>query len=326
LPPGCFQTPALEPVWERLAGLVEVTRSSCNTPDEIRPLLADKEAILMWSWPKLDAELLTDAPQLRFAGHLNVTRSGAEAEIEKGIVVCEASRAWSPSVAEMGLALILSGLRRLSDYHAAFRQGSEQWISDFSADIDPRERRLTGRSVGIVGLGGIGQRLAELLAPFQVSLRAFDPYLPPELAAAKGAQLVSLDDLLANSEIVVLAAAETNENRHMIGESQIKLLRPNALLVNICRAALVDIDAVVQRLHKGDLMYLSDVFDQEPVPLDSPLRKTPGIYATPHRAGATMESVVQIITWLVDDLEAFLAKRPLRHQLSPDRVKFMPEK
>ena len=325
LPPGFFRTPALEPLWTRLSALADVTRSSCNTPDEIRPLLADKQAVLMWSWPKLDAEILASAPGLRFAGHLNASKSGALAEIEKGIVISEGSRAWSPSVAEMGLALILSGLRRLGAYHSAFRDGAEKWVADFPADIDPRERQLTGRSVGIVGFGGIGQRLAELLGPFHVDLRAFDPYLPAEIAEAKGARLVPLDDLLANSEVVVLAAANTDETNGMIGAPQIRLLRPDALLINICRSSVVDTEALVERLRGGGLTYLTDVFDQEPLPDDSPLREIPEIFGTPHRAGAALEAVVRIVSWLIDDLEAFLAGQPLQRQLSIEKARLLPE-
>ena len=325
LPPGFFRTPWLEPLLTRLSGLADVTQSSCNTPEEIRPLLADKDAVIMWSWPKLDEALLAGAPRLRFAGHLNVTGSGAVAEIGKGLVVTEASRAWSPAVAEMALALIMSGLRRLGAYHTAFRSGTEKWISDFPAEIDPRERQLTGRSVGIVGFGGIGQRLAELLGPFHVELRAFDPYLPAEIAAAKGARLVSLDELLKESEIVVLAAANTNETNRMIGAAQLELLRHEALLVNVCRSSIVDTDALVQRLNRGGLTYMTDVFDTEPLPADSPLRKIPGLFGTPHRAGAPTESVVRILTWVVDDYDAFLHGRPLARQVSIEKARLMPE-
>lgn len=315
LPPGFFTCPQLTGAFGRLEALGEVRRRSCNTADEIRADLAWADVVLMWSWPKLDAALLDAAPRLRLATHLDLTQTAARAALARGLPVSVSRAGFSPAVAEMALTLILGALRRTSDYHAAMRSGSERWVAAFPDDIDPLERQLTGRRVGIVGFGAIGRRLAELLGPFHCEVRACDPFVPAESMAAAGVRKSELPELLCASEITVLAAASNAGTRHLLGAAEIAALPPHALLVNVARAALVDTDALVERLRRGDLSAAIDVFDQEPLPADHPLRALPNAYLTPHRAGGLMESVQRIVAWLVDDIEAHLAGRPRQHAL-----------
>jgi phosphoglycerate dehydrogenase-like enzyme len=195
----------------------------------------------------------------------------------------------------------------------AMRAGNEEWVGSFPDDIDPRERQLSGRAVGIIGLGGIGRRLAELLKPFKVQLRVYDPYISKAVAARYGGELVPLMELLSESEIVVLAAAQSSETSRLVGKEEIAALQKNAVFVNISRASLVDMNALAARLKKGDLVAALDVFDQEPLPRNSPLRKLPNTYLTPHRAGGILESVVRALTMLADDFEAHLDGRRRRY-------------
>ncbi|HUT32576.1 MAG TPA: NAD(P)-dependent oxidoreductase [Planctomycetota bacterium] len=320
LPSGVFRCPSLKGVLRRLARLATLRKRSHNTAEEIAKDLAWADAVLMWAWPPLTRELLATCPRLRFAGHINLAQAGARAELEHGLVVSEARHGWSPAVAELALGLTLCGLRKISDYHAAMRAGTEHWVRDFPADIDPQERQLTGRSVGIVGFGGIGRRLAELLEPFHVHLRAYDPYVPKVVAERYGARLVPLMELARTSEVVVLCAANTAETKSLFGRKEIAALPKNALLVNIGRAWLVDMAALTKRLEKGDLFAALDVFEKEPLPLDSPLRRLENAWLTPHRAGAPIESVVRILNWLADDFEAFLGGQPLQHGLTLDML------
>jgi len=320
LPPGFYKCPQLKGAFARLGKLATLRKRSHNNADEIAKDLAWADAILMWSWPVLTPELLAKAPRLRFAGHININQEGARSELAHGLVVSEARRGWSPAVAEMALTLILGGLRRTSDYHAAMRQGTEHWVSNFPLDVDPTERQLTGRSVGIVGFGGIGQRLAELLAPFHCALRAFDPFIPKSVAKRLGARLVDLMELCRRSEIVVLCAANNPGTHHLLRTKEIAALQKNALLVNVGRSWLIDMAALEKRLRKGDLFAALDVFEKEPLEKDSPLRALPNAWLTPHRAGAPMESVVRIMNWLADDFEAFLRGRPRQHALTLDML------
>ncbi len=317
LPPGFFKCERLAPCFERFGELAcEIRKTSHNTPAEIAGDVQWAQSVIMWAWPDLNDEILSRSPELKFAGHINASRKMAEAELRHGIVVSEARHGWSPAVAEMALALILSTLRKVSDHHARMRLGTEKWVSDFPMDIDPSEKSLSGRKVGIVGFGRIGQRLAELLAPFHVRLSAYDPYLPAKFAERHNAFLVGIDELMAENEIIVLCAANTAESRHLISARHIASMMTGALLVNVGRSSLIDMDALLARLQKGDISAALDVFDHEPLESGSPLRALPNAYLTPHRAGGILDSVEDILGMLGGDLKRHLKGEELKFQLT----------
>jgi phosphoglycerate dehydrogenase-like enzyme len=173
-----------------------------------------------------------------------------------------------------------------------------------------------GRSVGIIGFGNVGRRLGELLRPFRPELRVCDPFVPEEALQAHDATRVELAEMLRESDVVVLCAASNEGTSHLIGREQIALLRPHGVLVNVARAALVDTQALVDRLQQGDLFAAIDVFDREPLERDAALRALPNAYLTPHRAGGTMASVARTLHWLIDDFEAVLAGRAPQYLLT----------
>jgi len=320
LPSGFFSHPALAPAFDRLGALGDVRRTSHDTPETFRLDLAWADAILMWSWPAYTEALLRAAPNLKFSGNIDITQSGARAALAHGLLVSVSRGGFSPTVAEMALTLILAALRRTPDHHAAMRAGSESWVRDFPTEIDPRERELTGRSVGIVGLGQVGRHLAELLRPFRCDLRVVDPFVPDGVLAAHDGRRVGLEEMLQTSDVVVLCAASNAGTHHLLGRREIGLLRPDAVLVNVARAALVDTSALAERLGRGDLSAALDVFDHEPLERDSILRTLPNVYLTPHRAGGVISSAQRILGWLVDDLEAVMEGRERHHALTPSML------
>ncbi len=325
LPTGFFRASDLRPVWRRLGRLAALRKRSHDTAQQIAGDLAWAEAVIMWSWPVLDQTLLAGAPRLKFAGHINLSRQGAEAELERGIVVSEARHGWSPAVAEMAITLILTSLRKVSTHHRLMRAGRESWVRSFPDDIDPLEYSLYGKSVGIVGFGGVGQNLARLLAPFGVSLCVYDPYLPVRVARAHGARLLKLGELVKRADIIVLCAANTGESRHLIGAAQIRAMRRHALLVNVGRASLVDMKALETRLRRGDLFAALDVFEQEPLQRRHPLRRLDNVWLTPHRAGGIIFSVRRILDMLADDYERFLRGDEARHAVTDKTLHCLPD-
>lgn len=325
LPPTFFTHPMLKAHFKRLSGLGTVRKTSSNTLPEMVRDAVWADVILMWAWPAFTDEFLADKRRLRFLGAINTTQTTVKACFRKGVAVSEARHCWSPAVAEMALTLILAGLRKTSAYHAAFRTGAEAWVNDFPADIDPLERELAGLPVGIVGFGGIGQRLAELLQPFHNPIRIYDPFLPAEVAHKFGVQPTPLLELIRASDVVVLCAANTENARNLLGRREIAALRKNAVLVNVGRSLLVDMAALQARLEKGDLIAMLDVFDREPLEKDSPLRALPNAFLTPHRAGGVMTSVQRALTMLTDDLEAFLAGKERRCAFTERMLNSIPE-
>lgn len=312
---GFYDCEPLEPAFARLARLGALRKSSTTEPTAFRAELAMSDAWIGWGQPEPSRELL-GGTRLQWSGHINLTHEGASALLAHGVAVSEARRCYSQTVAEMALALILAGLRRTSEFHMAMRAGAEQWPRHgMPSKIDPRERELTGMSVGMVGFGGIGQRLAEFLAPFRVDLRVYDPYIPEGICKRHRAANVPLMYLIENCDVVVLCAANTADARRLLGSREIEALRPNAVLVNVGRSWLVDTPALVRRLEKGDLIALLDVFDQEPLETESPLRTLPNTYLTPHRAGGLLAALRRALDMLVDDLEAFIDGRALAHGL-----------
>lgn len=317
LPEGFFTREELAGAFYRLEALAsEVRKTSWNTPEEIVADIKWAEAVIMWSWPELNDEILDQCPSLNFIGHINNSLAMAQAEIRHEITVSEARYGWSSAVAEMALTLILSVLRKVSDYHAAMRLGREAWVNAFPDDIDTSERRLIRRNVGLVGFGQIGQKLASFLKPFEVNLRTYDPYLPKSVATQLGARLTELDEVVRESEVIVLCAANTEEARHLITRAHIEAMRPETVLVNIGRSSLIDMEALIDRLKRGDMYAALDVFDQEPLEPESPLRKLPNVYLTPHRGGGLIESVHDILAMLTDDLQCYLEGKELKHRLT----------
>jgi D-3-phosphoglycerate dehydrogenase len=316
LPGGTFRHKALKPMIARVAAIGPLRLRSHNTPDEIRADLGWCDAILMWSWPTLNEDLLQHAPKLRFVGSIDIGRQAGEALLTRGVATTLAKRCWSPAVAEMALALCLAALRRTSDFHGQMRVGKEPWVKSFPDDIDIHERELTGRSVGVVGFGAVGRRFVELLAPFKCQLGIHDPYAPAEAIAAAGATAMDIDTMVASCDVVICASSNKG-TAHLIGAKQIRALRKHAVLVNVARSALIDMPALTKRLAKGDLIACLDVFDQEPLAKTAPIRKAPNTFLTPHRAGGLIVSVQRAFTMLTDDLEAHLAGKPLKYPLVP---------
>ena len=305
-----YTDPLYTGFFQRLAKHADIRKRSWRTVEEITGDLAWAQEVIMWWYPTFTDEVLSAAKDLRFVGHINNLRPMAEAELRRGLSVSEARRGFSPAVAEMALTLMLAGLRQTSRHHIAMRQGAESWCQY------PHERQLAGRSVGIVGFGGIGQRLSELLAPYQCTVRTYDPFLPRPVAAKFGARMVPLMELIKNSEVVVLCAANSREAAHLMGPKQIAALQENAVLVNVGRSMLIDMPALAERLKRGDLIAMLDVFDKEPLEDDSIFRTLPNTYLTPHRAGGIPESYLRILTMLADDFDAWRTGKKRKYALT----------
>src|SRR5271168_1642313 len=137
LPKTFFTVPQLADRWAKLAKLGENRHTSHDTPEQMIPDLKWAEAVIMWSWPFFTDQMLAQTPKLKFVGQINSARTTVQTCLSRGIAISETRHCWSPAVAEMALTLMLAGLRRTSDYHAAMRAGMEQWVVDMPADVDP---------------------------------------------------------------------------------------------------------------------------------------------------------------------------------------------
>lgn len=257
----------------------------------------------------VDAALLAHLPRLRhvvFTGTRN-TRLDTEALHARGITV--QSTGWGPSkdsTCEMTWALILAATRELQAHSERLRGGG--WRDPAGGALPPV---LHGRRLGLIGLGEIGGRVARIGRAFGMGVAAWSPHMTAERAAAHGALFLPLDELLATSHVVSLHLVPTPSTRHLMDAGRLALMRPDSLLVNTSRAALVDHLALVQALEQGRPgMAALDVFDTEPLPADDPLRGAPRLLLTPHM-GFVCEPVFQRFAQdVAGHLLAWLQQRP----------------
>ena len=258
----------------------------------------------------LDAATIAQLPRLRylvFTGSRNTTLDAA-ALAARGIPVSHTE--WGPSkdsTCELTWALILAATRQLAAYSALLAQG--QWRAA-APQVLPGV--LHGQVLGLVGLGEIGKRVALVGKALGMQVLTWSPNMTPERAAVHGVQAVSLDELLSRAKVLSLHLVPSATTRHLINAERLAQMRPDSLLVNTSRAALIDTGALVHALRANQIgMAALDVFDTEPLPADSALRDCPRLLLTPH-LGFVVEPVFQTFTdGVLQCLQAWLAGQPL---------------
>lgn len=216
----------------------------------------------------------------------------------RGVHVLVASAVFAVPVAEMGLALALALLRGVVDADLAFREGRELWGGAGNAEA----RLLSGSDVGIVGLGDLGRALVRLLAGFGVAIRAHDPWLPDAEIEEAGPIPATLGEVMERSDVVFVTAAVTTRSRGLIGGDALARMRPGAAFVLLSRADVVDFDALVTAAASGRIRAASDVFPEEPMPADHPVRRAPGFLRSAHRAGALDAAFARMGEMVLDDM------------------------
>jgi phosphoglycerate dehydrogenase-like enzyme len=267
------------------------------------------EAVAVVGQTDLDARRIARAPNLRAVVNVegNFLRNvDYDACFARGIHVLVASPAFAPAVAEAALGMAIDLVRGISAADRAMRAGTEA----YGVEGNGGSFLLAGAEVGVVGLGDLGRELVRLLAPFRCRVRAHDPWLPELAIRAAGAEPCALDELLRASRVVFVFAAATTDNAAMLGRGELELLPEGAALLLVSRAAVADVDAVVELAAAGRLRAAIDVWPQEPVPADHPARAVEGLLLSPHRTGGMPEAFQAIGRLVVADLELVLRGLP----------------
>jgi phosphoglycerate dehydrogenase-like enzyme len=269
--------------------------------------------------PYVDASVLEAAADLRFIGELEgdrfANRIDTDACAERGVRVVDTTHGSSLPVAEWALGMMLIGLRNAGEHYRRLIAGEEYRRS--TDDRGFRVGELTGRTVGLIGLGHIGRRLIELLQPFHCQVQVYDPYVPKELALAVGVRLTSLPHVMADSDVVVCCAPLTPRTQRMLGVAELDLLRSDSVFVNVSRGAIVDPEALIARARRGDIRVSLDVFDPEPIPARSPIRDLPNVFLSPHIAGVTAACRPRFFSFMVDELERFFGGHETLFDITP---------
>jgi phosphoglycerate dehydrogenase-like enzyme len=294
--------------WETLGDRVRVTAFTDHVADDdaLVARLHDFEIVVaMRERTPFTRERLARLPNLR----LLVTTGMANAAIdvdaarEQGVVVCGTGGLPTPP-AELTWALILGLVRRVAEEDRAIRAGGWQHT------IGPE---LAGRTLGIIGLGRLGTRVATIGRAFEMEVLAWSQNLDPAHAASVGARAVARDELLRRADVVTIHLRLSERTRGLIGAAELARMRPGAYLVNTSRGPIVDEAALVAALRAGTIAGAAlDVYDTEPLPPDHPLRTAPNTLLTPHIGYVTTGSYAVYWREAVEDVAAFLEGQPTR--------------
>ena len=296
-------------------------------PEEFITLL-DGVEVLIVGFEGVSEAVLDAADDLRI---IACTRGGPDANVdinaatERGIPVLYAPGRNAVSVADFTLGLILAVTRHIAHSHHLLHTGrytgepqsdsasggkreDVTWgIARESPYVQLKGPELANKTLGIVGLGAVGQRVAERAAGFQMDLVAFDPYVDAEQMAERDIEKVDLDELCREADVVTVHTPVTDSTRGLIGAEQFDLMPDSAYFINTARGAIIDQDALLAELEAGTIRGAAlDVYDEEPLPDDHPLLELSNVVTTPHLAGAAEEVIDRHSKMVTDDIEAIL--------------------
>lgn len=273
----------LRPLGHEIASLKE--RKSAA---ELKTLVADADAVITQFAP-VDAHVIASMQRAKVIvrygiGYDNVDVKAAR---ERGIPVCNIPDYCIDEVADHTLAFILSTTRQVVPNTLHVREG--KW--GLATPLD-QLRTLRDQTVGIVGFGRIGREVAARLAPFKSRRLVFDAFVPPEVVRNAGCEPVSLDDLLAQSDIVTLHCPSTPQTKKLLNDESLGRMKQGSVVVNLGRGDLIDSGSLIAALQSGKIAAAAlDVFEQEPLPPENPLRFMPNVITASHIASASPKSV-----------------------------------
>lgn len=246
----------------------------------------------------------------------DVTNIDVKAATEHGVPVVNTPARNDVAVAELTVGLMLSLVRRIPYAHHMVISG--KWVDPTAAYFTLRGTELTGKTIGIVGFGAIGRRVAKMVSAFDTSILAYDPYVSPEKMTELEVKRVNLDELMARSDFVTLHCVSVPETMGLINAQRIALMKPTAYLINAANAYVIDNEAVIRALQEKRIAGAGfDVFETWPVRPDSPLLKLDNVVLTPHIGGATDETVMRHSQMITDDIERFLRGERPKNLVNP---------
>lgn len=275
-----------------------------------RAILSGAELIFStWGMPVLNEEFLASTPSLQavFYAAGTVKSFVTPEAIRRGLIITTAAEANSLPVAEYALAVILLSLKNFWAYPV---QASEAKFTKVGGE----PRGVYGATIGLVSLGFVGRRLADLLANHEVRVIAHDPHLAQAEAGRHKVTLCDLEELFRTSDVVSLHTPWIPETEGLVREEHIRSMKRGGTLINTSRGAVVDEPGLCRALRdRSDLTAILDVTHPEPPLADSPLRTLPNVFLTPHIAGSMGREVCRLGFWMVDEAERWINGQPMQH-------------
>ncbi len=286
--------------------------------------MAQPAEVLVVSFACLNREVLAALPRLKglVVAAIGVDMVDLRAATELGIPVANVPDWCQEEVAEHTLALVFAVVRKIALADRTVRSGG--WQQGVARRMLPL-RRLSGRTMGLVGLGRIGQTVAHKAQGVGLEVIAFDPYLPPEIAREVGIRLVSLEELLRQADIVSVHVPLTPETRHLINAQTLELMKPGTILINTGRGGVVDEAALEAALASGKLAGAGlDVLEQEPPSWPHPFLKFENVVFTCHYGSCSEEAYADLRRKMAEQIAQILRGELPRNLVNP-RVKNLPQ-
>ena len=269
--------------------------------------------VLVIMKPKLPANLIELSERLRgiVKFGVGVDRIDVDYATSKGIVVTNTAPGLTQSSAEATITMMMTLAKGLVNKIELVRKGIVPKVED-------RGVELYGKTLGIIGLGRIGSRVAQISKAIGIKVMTYDPHIPKERAKEIGARLVDLQTLLRESDIVSIHCPLSKETYHMIGERELSLMKKTAFLINLSRGAVVDEEALYRFLKDGKIAGAGlDVWEREPVQPSNPLVNLPNVVATPHYLCLTWESFVRKARMTQDAVLKILSSKRPKYVVNP---------
>ncbi len=298
LPPLGTQKEFLETVAEVIVGGVKN-----YTEKELIKMIQDVDGVLVTAKAPMTRAVIFAGEKLRVIGKygVGVESIDLDAATSKGIPVTYTPGVNQDTVAEFTIGLILAVTRKIPFAMESLRRGGD-WRNEKFLGMEMKKATL-----GIVGLGRIGSCIANKIRSFEVSPIAYDPYVSQEKADALGVKLVGLDTLLKTADIVSLNLPLTSETFHLIGEKELRLMKPTSFLINTGRGSIIDESALIHALKEGWIAGAGlDVFEKEPPDINNPLLSLENVVVTPHMGGSSLGARVRLVNTAVENVVKIL--------------------
>ncbi len=267
------------------------------------------KASFIMGQPNLDKNLLLKATKLKCI--INVESNfmdnvDYEYCFKKKIHVIATSPVFSKPVAEVALGMTLSLLRNIHNAHIDFLKGKEK----YGLESNLNSSLLTNKKIGLLGFGDLAKSLYPLLLPFSKNISVYDPWVPNKIIKKAGLKSINLNKMFSNCEVIYVLAAITTKNQNLIDKKLLNRMKPKSIFILMSRAAIVNFNDLKTRIKKGDIYVATDVFPEEPVKKNDPIRKLKNILFSAHRAGALEEAFFDMGEIVLKDMSLILKKMP----------------
>jgi len=286
-------------------GDLEIFKDLPKTPDELKERIRGSDIVVV-GWSNLTEDVIKSAERLRMISIWATTCHYADlmAARERGIIVTHVPGYATEAVAEHVFALLLASIRKLPLADEHVRRGDFDWRPFGGIE-------LAGKTLGIIGTGKIGCRVAEIGRAFKMRILAFDKYPNLKKAEEIGMKYVDLKTLLKESDIVTLHITLTPETERLIGEKEIEAMKNGAVIINTSQGRVIDEKALIDALKSRKISYAGlDVFEEEPPAKDNPLFKLDNTVLSPHIGFNTVEAAKRCTDICIDNIVRFLEGRP----------------